>query len=88
MEKSLDELLRHEYLETMSKMYEGFKPLIKSKEDAMFGDIVATMHERYVHYTVGLQRRLPSDAETQEILDIIRRRAEEIKSKILIVTSK
>lgn len=88
IEKNLDELLTDEYLEALSKNYESFKPLIKSKQDAMFGDIVGTIQERFAHYTIGLQRRVPTENEIQEVLTIIERRAEEIGSRILIVTSK
>lgn len=88
IEKYLDDLLTDEYLESLSKVYEIYKPLIKSKEDAMFGDIVGTIQERFLLQTVGFQHRAPSEGEKREVLTMIERRAKEIQSKILLVTSR
>lgn len=88
LEKSLDSLLKPEYLEKARKNYEVFKPLVKSIEDAMFGDIYATMSERFIHYTSMHERKMPSETDTEEFVDLMNRRAQEIRSKILLATSK
>ena len=88
IEKILDDMLMSEHLELMSKVYESYKPLIKSKEDAMFGDIVGSLGERFASLMLGVERRTLTKAESKEFFDMIDRRAQEIKSKILIVTSR
>ncbi len=88
MEKNLDDLLKPEYLETMLQVYEDYKPIVKSIEDAMFGDIVATMQERFVHYAFMFDRKAPTETDTKELFQLIKRRAQEIRSQILLVTSR
>jgi len=87
VEKTLDSLLEPENLEMLSQWYEHFRPFVKSKEDAMFGDIVGTVQERYCHIASG-RGIYPSKEEMTEVLSIIDRRVHEIKSKILMVTSR
>jgi hypothetical protein len=88
MEKFLDEILNPQNLNSLSGSYDLFKPIIKSKEDAMFGDIVGSFTERYVHLMMLNLKRHPTGDELMELLEIILRRADEIRSKILIATSK
>ena len=88
LEKQLDDLLKPDYLELMSTVYEGFKPLVKSIDDAMFGDIVGTMYERFVHYHFMFERESPTKSDKKELIKMIDRRAQEIRSNILMVTSK
>lgn len=88
LEKQLDNLLKPDSLETLLKLYEHYKPIVKSIEDAMFGDIVATMVERFVHFTFVFERKEPTDADKDEIMEMIERRVQEIKSKILMATSR
>lgn len=88
MEKILDELLESESLDALSEYYDKWKPLIKSKEDAMFGDIIGTVQERFVSLMLNTVRREPAEAERHEFLGLIDRRAQEIKSRILMVASK
>jgi hypothetical protein len=88
IEKMLDQMLTSEHLEDMSEVYELYKPFVKSKEDTMFGDIVGSMTERFISFIMDFDRRKPTDAEMKEFLDIIDRRAQEIKSKILMLTSR
>ena len=88
LEKDFDGLLGPDYLETLKNLYEGYKPLVKSIEDAMFGDIVATITERFIHYTLMFERERPSEADKIEMYESIQRRSQEIKSKILLATSR
>ena len=88
LEKNLDDLLKPEYLETMKKHYETFKPLVKSIGDVMFGDVYATMSERFVRYSFIFEREEPSKTDKEEFFDLMNRRAQEISSKILLATSK
>jgi len=88
IEKEIDLALREDYLNTTSKKLEYFKPLIKSKEDAMFGHIISSIESTVLHHTLALYKREPTYAEIEEVAKIILRRASEIRSKILMVTSK
>ncbi|MGD0070023.1 MAG: hypothetical protein ABSB71_00475 [Candidatus Bathyarchaeia archaeon] len=88
IEKMLDGQLESERLDLLSELYEKYRPLVKSKEDAMFGDVFGSMNEIFVSIMSALVKRQPTEQEKQEFLDIMDRRAEEIRSKILIAASK
>jgi len=84
----LDELLESESLALLSGVYENYRPIVKSTEDAIFGDVLGSMRERFVSVMVEWIKREPTEQEQQEFLETMDRRAEEIKSKILTTTSK
>ncbi|MDH5437456.1 MAG: hypothetical protein OEX76_00975 [Candidatus Bathyarchaeota archaeon] len=86
LEKILDKILEPSNLENLSKTYDVFRPIIKSKEDALFGEVVGTFTERYCQLMLSL-KRFPTNNELTELFDIITRRADEIRSKILMATS-
>ena len=84
VEKVLDGLLKDESLREISETLEHYKPLVKSKEDAMFGFILGSVRASLGLYTWSLYRRLPSETENQELTSMTHRRATEIRSKILL----
>lgn len=87
-EKFIDRQLDFEVLSNYSHLLEEYKPLVKSIEDAMFGFIIAAVLKEFVDYCVHKENRYPNEAEKKEINDILKRRAPEIQSKILLVLSK
>ena len=70
LEKILDKILEPSNLENLSKTYDVFRPIIKSKEDALFGEVVGTFTERYCQLMLSL-KRFPINNELTELFDII-----------------
>jgi hypothetical protein len=83
VEKYLDEMLTNESLQEMSKTIDHYRPIIKSKEDAMFGFILGSVRLSLALYVWSLYRRLPSESENQELTSMTHKRAMEIRSKIV-----
>jgi len=83
IEKSIDFLLSDENLVRLHQSFEGLKPHIKSKEDALFGfiygTIIATVSDIY---HMALHRR-PTSEEFNEAVRLIEARLPLIKSKIM-----
>lgn len=83
IEKYLDEMLKNENLQELSETIEHYRPIVKSKEDAMFGFVVGSVRLSLALYVWSLYRRLPSESEKQDLTSMTHKRAMEIRSKIL-----
>jgi len=54
----------------------------------MFGHIISSIESALIHYALDLYKREPTKTEIEEMVQVIIRRAPEIRSEVLIATSK
>jgi len=90
IERYIDSLLENEQLlESVKATFEmGLEHPIEKVEDAMFGYFIGRIIE---FFNISFQltyHRLPNDAESLEVGQILTRRAMEIKSKVKVIVNK
>jgi len=88
VEQVIDEGLKTEVLENALEFLKRFEPLVKSETDVMFGHVIGTVRMSIFYYALALYHRTPTEEELNDVCEIMQRRAQEIKSKILMVTMK
>jgi len=88
VEKVIDEGLKPDVLEDARRFIRSFEPLVKSEADAMFGHLIGTVRISLFYYVLALYHRTPTPDEISEGFETINRRAQEIRSKIFVATTK
>ena len=63
------------------------EPHVKGNEDTAFGFILGSIYADFAWRFWGIYRRTPNDEEIDDFLNIIMRRAGEIKSKVREITN-
>ena len=71
-----------EGLKKLHKVIEVLGPFVKSKEDMMFGYIIAVVRSAMINYTEKSYNRMPTEAEQDEVWNMLLERASEIRSRI------
>ena len=69
-------------LQKLHKIVEILGPFVKSKEDVMFGYIIATIRSGMISYTDKFYNRMPNQDEQDEVWKMILERAVEIRTRI------
>ena len=88
VEQVIDEGLKSDHLENARTLIRSFEPLVKSEADAIFGHLVGTIRISLFYYVLALYNRTPTQDEINQVVEIIHRRASEIRSKIFVATTK
>ena len=83
IEQAIDSNLTDESLEELQVRFEMLKPIITSREDAMFGFIVGAVVATFSNLYSMILRRKPTDQEVDEMGKILQERSALIKSRIL-----
>jgi hypothetical protein len=88
IEKVIDKGIEPEVIENAFLFFKSFEPLVKSEVDVVFGHVIGTVRMSLQYYTLAMYGRKPTEEEWQDLLAMILRRAQEIKSKITMVAMK
>ena len=83
IEQAIDSNLTDESLEELQIRFEMLKPIITSREDAMFGFIVGAVVATFSNLYSMILRRKPTDQEIDEMGKLLQGRSSLIKSRIL-----
>ena len=87
LEKEIDSLTEPETLTNVIEMFKVLFPT-KSMEDALFGFVVGAIYARFLSIVQIANRRIPSEDETKEYIEMIERRTMQIKGTIKLATGK
>lgn len=90
IERHLDTILtREDILVYASEMFkESLSPTVKHLEDALFGYVIGRILQFASSAIQTYHNRMPSTEEYNEIGEIVKRRAMEIKSKVTLVANR
>ena len=81
VEKIMDNLLSVNTMSQSRLMFDGVKPIIKNSDDAIFGFIYGVVFGKFDSIYATANREL-SKEEVNEIVNAIKKRTMEIKSRI------
>jgi len=83
IEQTIDSNLADESLEELHNTFEMLKPMINSREDAMFGFIVGAVVATFSNLHSMILGRKPTDQEIDEMGKLLQERSPLIKSRVL-----
>lgn len=83
IEEFIDQELKNETLSNTWEYLKLFQPIVKSRQDVLFGYIIGSIITRWTDHFIMVYHREATGEERNEILDLINRRASDIKSRIL-----
>lgn len=81
VEKIMDKMLSENSISKSRLMFDSMKPVIKNSDDAIFGFIYGHVFGKLDAIYVNLNRQ-PTKEEVKEVVDAIKKRTMEIKSRI------
>ena len=83
IEKTIDLRMEKNKLVKTHKFFEALKPSIKNRLDAVFGFVVGQIFSDLDVYFYLTQKRLPNPEEINEVSEVIVKRLNGIKSRVL-----
>ncbi len=82
LEKAIDNQLKENTLKTYFDLNVVFSPIISSNEDMVFGFIIGNTFANYAQVCEELRKGSMKDEDMNLFVEVVERRAQEIKSKI------
>lgn len=84
IEKTIDYYITSDSLYHSITSFEELAPIIKSKEDAIFGFVIGRVVSEFHVVVLARYRRTPTREELEDLNAVLLRRAEEIRNRIRV----